>query len=97
MDDSRDNKITRRSLLKSAALLAGVSAVPGVLLSPEAQAAKASKAAMQYRTHPNGKHECSNCMHFIPGSSPSANGKCTVVAGSISPHGWCIAYAAKQS
>jgi len=96
MDDS--TKLTRRSLLKSVAgLLAGAAAAPAALLSSEAQAKKASKASMQYRNHPNGQHKCSDCMHFIPGKTPKADGKCSVVAGSISPHGWCIAWAGKQS
>jgi len=57
---------------------------------------KASKASMQYRDSPNGKQECSNCMQFIPGKTPKAKGSCKIVAGAISPAGWCIAYTPKS-
>jgi hypothetical protein len=29
------------------------------------------------------------------GTSASAEGTCKIVAGAISPHGWCIAYSKK--
>ncbi len=95
MTDSFNKKVSRRSLLKGAALLAGVAAVPALLASKEALAAKASKASMQYRDKPNGSKECAGCMQFIPGKSKAANGTCKVVAGPISPHGYCIAWAPK--
>ncbi len=95
MTDSFNKKVSRRSLLKGAAMLAGVAAVPGLVISKQALAAKAPKSAMQYRDHPNGAKECSTCMQFIPGKTPTASGTCKVVAGSISPHGYCIAWAPK--
>ncbi|MCW5598176.1 MAG: high-potential iron-sulfur protein [Nitrosomonas sp.] len=61
-----------------------------------AEAAKASKALMKYQDKPNGNEKCSNCIQFIPGDTPDANGECKVVAGSISPQGWCTAFAAKS-
>lgn len=91
MADDRRKQMTRRTVLKSAALLAGLAAIP---LAAEA-AGSASKASMQYQDHPKGDQECSNCLQFIPGKSASAMGQCNVVAGSISPHGWCIAYSKK--
>ena len=54
------------------------------------------KAAMKYQDHPHGNQDCSSCMQFIPGKSASAMGQCNVVAGPISPTGWCIAYAKKR-
>ncbi|MHB8454445.1 MAG: high-potential iron-sulfur protein [Acidiferrobacterales bacterium] len=95
MTDSLNKKVSRRSLLKGAALLAGVVAVPALVASKEALAAKASKASMQYRDKPNGTQECSTCMQFMPGKSAKANGTCKVVEGAISPHGYCIAWAPK--
>ncbi len=87
MSDGFNKKVSRRSLLKGAAMLAGAAAVPGLMVSKQALAAKAPKAAMQYRDHPNGNKECSICMQFIPGKNPKANGTCKVVAGSIRPPG----------
>jgi secreted PhoX family phosphatase len=98
MKDPMNRKMSRRSLLKGAASLAGVAvAAPLVLTSIDANAAaKVSKAAMQYRDKPNGSKQCSTCLQFIPGKSASANGTCKVVAGSISPHGYCLAWAPKS-
>lgn len=56
-------------------------------------AGKASKPAVQYQDHPKGKSDCANCANFIPGKSAEAGGGCVVVAGDISPKGWCLAYA----
>jgi hypothetical protein len=79
-------KFSRRSVLKSAVLLAGA-ACTGVLSRREALAQqKASKAAMKYQDHPNGDQKCSTCLQFVPPDS------CKVVDGVISPNGYCIAW-----
>ena len=91
MDDAQ--KYSRRRMIKIAALAAGAPLLAATVGTAYAQ--KATKAAMQYRDKPNGKQECANCLQFIPGKSASANGQCNVVDGSISPKGWCIAYAPK--
>lgn len=89
-DDSR-KQVSRRALLKGAALLAGIVAIPVVAEA----AGSVPKAAMKYQDHPKGNEECSNCMQFIPGKSAGAMGECKVVAGPISPKGWCVAYVKK--
>ncbi len=94
MNQSLDKKISRRSLLKGAAAIMGIgfaSAFAGRVV-----AAKATKTAMKYQDKPNGDEQCSNCRFFIPGKTPTANGTCQVVEGSISPHGYCIAYNRKS-
>lgn len=98
MDDKLQRKLSRRSLLKGAASLAGMAiVVPLALTSREALAGqKASKAAMQYQDKPKAGKKCSTCMQFVPGKSASADGTCKVVAGSISPHGYCIAWSPKS-
>ncbi|TAM85744.1 MAG: iron oxidase [Candidimonas sp.] len=53
---------------------------------------RAQKPAVQYQDHPMGTSACANCANFIPGSTPESMGHCTIVAGNISPHGWCVAY-----
>ncbi|HUW28841.1 MAG TPA: high-potential iron-sulfur protein [Sulfuriferula sp.] len=96
LDTLNSKKVSRRSFLKGAALLASIAVVPVVVASKEASAAaKASQAAMQYQDHPKGKLECSNCIQFIPGKNAKAKGTCKVVEGAISPQGYCIAYAPK--
>lgn len=93
--DADGLEVSRRSFMKAATLLAGGAALAAMHARPAAAQQKASKAAMQYRTTPNGKQECSNCLQFIPGKSATADGTCKVVEGAISPHGYCIAYAPK--
>lgn len=83
-----NRKLSRRSALKSAVVLAGA-ACSGLLLSEQAYAQKASKAAMKYQDHPDGDKKCSGCMQFEPPNS------CKVVDGTISPNGYCIAWVKK--
>jgi hypothetical protein len=87
--------ISRRWFVKSAALLAGGAAMTALHSRPAAAQQKVSQAAMQYQGTPNGTKECANCLQFVPGKTADANGSCKVVEGSISPHGYCIAWAAK--
>ena len=90
MEDNMERKLSRRSILKSAALMAGAACVGTAALSNEALAQqKASKAAMKYQDKPNGSMKCSNCLQFEPPSS------CKVVEGTISPEGYCIAWVKK--
>lgn len=90
MEEALDKKISRRAMLR------GVAAVMGVALASvftgRARAAKATKAAMKYQDTPKGDQMCSNCKFFIPGKTPSEDGTCQVVEGSIRPQGWCTAY-----
>lgn len=46
------------------------------------------KRAAHYQLHPNGRQHCAICVHFIPPD------QCSVVAGRISPHGWCRYFSA---
>lgn len=54
-----------------------------------------AKSALQYQDHPKGSSACARCANFIPGPKPDASGHCIIVAGDISPRGWCLAYADK--
>ena len=100
MADKGSKQESRRAVLKGAALIAGLAAIPPAGLrrasAAECKQGAVPKAAMKYQDHPHGKDDCSRCQHFCPGKSPTAMGECTVVAGPISPHGWCVAFAAKS-
>lgn len=91
MPDSESKRLARRKVLKGAALIAGLAAIPVVAEA----AGTVSKAAMKYQDHPKGDQACSNCLQFVPGKTPQAMGECNVVAGPISPKGWCVAYVKK--
>jgi High potential iron-sulfur protein len=59
-----------------------------------ADSSKVSQASMHYQTTPNDGKHCSLCKFFVPAQDPSANGTCQIVDGSISPNGYCQAFAA---
>lgn len=89
--NDHQNQLSRRKIIKFMVLGATIPVLNS--FAGQVHAAKASKEAMQYRDKPNGQQKCSNCMQFIPGKTAEARGECKVVEGSISPEGWCIAYA----
>jgi hypothetical protein len=82
--------LSRRSIMKGAALLAGGTLIAGVMASKEARAQKAAKGSLQYQDRPNGDKQCSNCTQFIP------NNDCQIVEGTVSPQGYCIAWQKKS-
>jgi hypothetical protein len=72
-------KLSRRGLLR--ALASG--SLIGLDAWPAAAQHKVSQTAALYRDRPNDGFSCAACALFRP---PAA---CAVVAGSISPRGWC--------
>jgi hypothetical protein len=50
---------------------------------------KTSKKVAKYQDHPNKGQKCSDCNFFRPPHS------CQLVAGDISPNGWCSFFAKK--
>jgi hypothetical protein len=86
---------TRRKILFGAALL---SSVPLLAQVQTAEAAGTTpQSAVKYQGAPNGANHCGKCKYFIPGANATAVGQCKVVAGQISPNGWCILFAAKPA
>jgi hypothetical protein len=87
--------VSRRSFLGRS--LAGVAIASTGMLSACMQLAgqrsggrqKATKAAAHYQNHPNKQQRCGGCDHYV---FPLA---CGIVAGPISPHGWCRFYKAR--
>jgi len=87
------NRITRRTFVANALVLP---ALAGLMLAEASPAqAKASQAQFKYQKTPNNGHKCSQCTFFVPGTSPTANGSCKIVDGTISPNGWCTAWSKK--
>ncbi len=93
MNGGLDKGISRRTLLKGAAVITGVALTSAFTVKAQG---KATKAAMKYQDEPKGDQKCSDCKFFIPGETSTANGTCQVVEGSISPQGWCTAYTKKS-
>jgi hypothetical protein len=86
-------KASRRIVLKNAALVAGLAMAPWARSALDE--GKATKQAMHYQDQPKDGQNCATCVQFIPGAKPGASGACQIVAGPISPNGWCIEYIKK--
>ena len=83
-------KLSRRSMLRCAALLAGGTLAAGVIQVKPAYAQKAGKEAVKYQESPNNGQKCGDCNFF---QAPSS---CSVVDGTISPNGWCSLFSKKS-
>ena len=84
---------TRRTILIGAATLSGL---PLLAAAGSAQAAGTMpQATAKYQPTPKGAQQCSKCNYFLPGAKATAAGQCKVVAGAISPTGYCILFAPK--
>ena len=66
--------------------------VGGVAAASAKAQDKIAQAQVQYQTTPKDGNKCSTCVNFE--DPPNA---CKIVAGTIDPNGWCIAYAPKES
>jgi hypothetical protein len=75
-------KTTRRNIIRT---LAG--AIPAGLLSPAPASEKMTRQQAEYQDKPNGIYSCALCTLF---EKPNT---CKVVAGEVSPDGWCKAFA----
>ncbi len=81
---------SRRGVLRT-----GLTILAGGVMATVARAqdadSKVEQSVVQYQTMPKDGAKCSGCVNFV---APNA---CKVVAGNISPEGWCVAYAPKGS
>jgi hypothetical protein len=82
-------KVSRRSLLRGALLLASGTLAAGVIQVKPAFAQKTSKEAAKYQESPKDGQKCADCTFF------QAPQSCTVVDGAISPNGWCMIFSKK--
>jgi hypothetical protein len=85
----------RRRLLRQAGVLPVLAALPLLGSEGSARAGSGSKSDFHYQDHPNeGKH-CAGCVAFHAPAAGQAFGTCNIVAGPISPDGWCMAFTAR--
>jgi len=80
--------LSRRRFLKASvtsAAIVGVGGLSGCMYSPTVMQAAGTtpKSAARYRDSPNRGRRCAGCTHFL---KPN---RCEIVAGEISPNGWC--------
>jgi hypothetical protein len=82
--------LSRRSLLRGAALATGAGVVLAVSLGRPAMAAsKLTQSAAYYQPIPRGSQRCNTCSQWLQPTD------CKVVNGPVSPTGWCSLYAPK--
>src|SRR5262249_10876079 len=55
-------------------------------------AAKAAKSDFMYQDHAHDGKSCSQCKFFSPDKQNPDVGSCSIVEGSISSKGWCMAF-----
>ena len=91
--DLNRSEVSRRMLLRKAAVLVGGGALIAVAAVSGANAAttvaKKAQAAVGYQPTPKGAARCNVCDQFIQPTS------CKTVTGAISPTGWCNLYSPK--
>jgi hypothetical protein len=80
--------LSRRRFLRASiagAAIAGAGGIAGCMTSPPAarDAGTTPKSVANYQNAPNDGRRCAGCTHFL---EPNA---CEIVAGEISPDGWC--------
>ncbi len=80
----------RHAIVTTARVLgfAGLARIVGVSTVAEAQE-KMSQEVAKYQDHPSDEKNCAQCSHFMPPDG------CHLVAGKISPNGWCKYFAVK--
>ncbi len=82
-----DNSSTRRSVIRTGvALLTGGALVTAAATRARAQE-KIEQSLVQYQAMPKDGAECDKCVNWV---APNA---CKIVAGTINPKGWCVAFA----
>jgi hypothetical protein len=91
MAPARHEGLSRRRVFQTLiGSAAGLSAGLALLGNQSADAqSKTPKKVAKYQDHPNKGQQCSTCNFFRPPHS------CQLVAGNISPKGWCSFYAKK--
>lgn len=89
--DLAKSKLSRRSLLKNAPILAGAIASAATLSQAALAQTKVTHAVAKYEDQPKNGQKCLTCVQFVP------PGSCKIVADPISPNGWCQFYGAKAT
>jgi len=76
---------TRRAVLQGALAATVVGGATAVTRAQD----KVRRTLVQYQDKPKGDQQCDSCLQWEPPDS------CKVVAGRISPKGWCALYLLK--
>ena len=91
--DADSSSISRRALLVRSIAIASLSLAGAARADAAMPGGKASKADFFYQDRPKDGKSCSTCRLFLPADGGS--GACALLAGPISPTGWCMGYSAR--
>jgi uncharacterized protein YjbJ (UPF0337 family) len=80
---------SKKDAKSSSAAPAGSPATSADSAAPAATS-KVSQTSVQYQAQPKGEQKCGGCVNFIAESNT-----CKLVAGQVSPEGWCSLWAKK--
>jgi homoserine kinase len=88
---STDKGLCRRSLLKSAPMIAGAVISTNAMAQKLFAQTKLTHEAAKYQDHPNNGQQCSGCVQFVAPAS------CKVVEDPVAASGWCQLFTAKPA
>ena len=76
-------RLSRRSLLRTGCSVGGGVLAAAAISGVAGAEAKLPQNQVSYQDAPKGDKRCDRCVNY------EGNGSCRVVAGPISPDGWC--------
>lgn len=79
--------VSRRRFLAGSAGIAAIGSGISGCAHPPKMSGNVSKEEARYQDHPSGLAHCGICKHY------GSNNLCEIVAGPVSPDGWCRFYA----
>jgi hypothetical protein len=84
-------RFTRKTLFTIAAALGAAMTLPATKAEAgrNGQSGTIPKQEAEYRDTPRHREMCDECRFWIMGPTAQSDGTCQIVAGPISPHGWC--------
>lgn len=86
----------RKMILQSTKVIGAFALIPLTAYSPRVIAGPMSKASLHYQENPMDGKMCADCSAYTSKASLLASdsdiGMCKIVAGSVNPHGWCVAF-----
>lgn len=91
MISAKHAQARRQLLVRSGIAVASLTLVPLVAWQRRASAGTASREDFHYQLQPRDGMRCADCAAFVPAAT-GGEGSCRVVAGPISPDGWCMAF-----
>lgn len=86
---SNNETARRRSVLQAGLGLIAAGAATRAMTAPAAAQEKLAQDLVQYQKTPKDGQQCDACVNWV---APNA---CNIVAGTIVPTGYCVAFAPK--